>query len=172
MDWIPVGNFTRTHGLKGELKFRPYVTDREILQSMRHARIVDDEEKESDHLLERVRNQGAKWIIKIKGCNSIEDAEAYIGHTVQVALSDFPALPEGEYYWFEIIGLKVFDDTGQYHGSITRIIATGSNDVYVVEEGKRELLLPMIDSVVQEINLEERKLVFHPVEGLLEDDSL
>ena len=91
------------------------------------------------------------------------------GREVLVAREDFESLLEGEYYRFEIEGLKVFDDTGKYYGVIEDIIETGSNDVYVVRENDKEWLVPMIDSVVQSIDLEQGKLIFHCVEGLFED---
>jgi 16S rRNA processing protein RimM len=78
-------------------------------------------------------------------------------------------LPDDEYYWFEIKGLRVYDHDGHYYGNIEEIIRTGSNDVYVVRDDKRELLLPMIDSVVKKIDLKAGELIFYPVEGLLED---
>ncbi|MEE8269716.1 MAG: ribosome maturation factor RimM, partial [Nitrospinaceae bacterium] len=78
-------------------------------------------------------------------------------------------LPEGEYYWFQIEGIRVFDEEDRYYGTVNEIIVTGSNDVYVVQDGNKELLLPMIDSVVKSIDLKENKLVFHIIEGLLED---
>ena len=81
----------------------------------------------------------------------------------------FKALPDGEYYWFEIEGLNVYDEEGDYYGQVVEIIKTGSNDVYVVQDGKKEVLLPMIDSVVKVIDLEQGKLVFKNIEGLIED---
>ncbi len=95
--------------------------------------------------------------------------QKFVGQTLRVHRQDFKPLPKGEYYWFEIEGLQVYDEQGRYHGTITEIIQTGSNDVYVVRDEDRELLLPMIDSVVKSIDLKEQKLVFHIVEGLLED---
>jgi 16S rRNA processing protein RimM len=91
------------------------------------------------------------------------------GQEVLVAKEDFESLPVGEYYRFEIEGLKAFDDTGKYYGVIEDVIATGSNDVYVVREDGKEWLVPMIDSVVKSIDLEQGKLIFHCVEGLFED---
>ncbi len=169
MDWIPVGKITRTHGLKGELKFHPLFTDRDIHQHFNHVFLGEDEGSPSQMILERVRPQGSRLIIKIKGCNSIEAAQKFVGQTLRVHRKDFKHLPKGEYYWFEIEGLRVYDEQGRYHGTITEIIQTGSNDVYVVRDEDRELLLPMIDSVVKSIDLKEQKLVFHIVEGLLED---
>ena len=164
MDWIPVGRVTRTHGLKGELKFFP--TDQEDLAVQNDQKILLGE---ATFKINSVRGAKSPFIIKFEGVDSIEAAQILAGQEVLVAREDFESLPEGEYYRFEIEGLKVFDDTGKYYGVIEDIIETGSNDVYVVRENDKEWLVPMIDSVVKSIDLEKGKLIFHCVEGLFED---
>ncbi len=169
MERVSIGKFTKTHGLKGELKFHPFWDDSEILSEIKKGLLNNPIELESKFQIEQIRFQGKRWIVKIKGCDSIDQAKTFVGQTLKVSSNYFPPLPEGEYYWFEIEGLKVFDDAGRYHGIVTEIIATGSNDVYVVKDDDKELLLPMIDSVVKTIDLEKRILIFHIIEGLLED---
>ena len=164
MDWIPVGRVTRAHGLKGELKFFP--TDQEDLAVQNDQKILLGE---ATFKIKSVRGAKSPFIIKFESVDSIEAAQSLAGQEVLVAREDFESLPEGEYYRFEIEGLKVFDDTGKYYGVIEDIIETGSNDVYVVRENDKEWLVPMIDSVVQSIDLEQGKLIFHCVEGLFED---
>jgi 16S rRNA processing protein RimM len=164
MDWIPVGRVTRTHGLKGELKFFPADQDDLVVQKDQQIRL-----DETTFKIKSVRGVKLPFIVKFEGVDSIEAAQSLSGQEVLVAKEDFESLPEGEYYRFEIEGLKAFDDTGKYYGVIEEIIATGSNDVYVVRGDGKEWLVPMIDSVVQNIDLEEGKLIFHCVEGLFED---
>jgi len=164
MDWIPVGRVTRTHGLKGELKFFPADQDDLVVQKDQQIRL-----DETTFKIKSVRGVKSPFIVKFEGVDSIEAAQSLSGQEVLVAKEDFESLPEGEYYRFEIEGLKAFDDTGKYYGVIEEIIATGSNDVYVVRGDGKEWLVPMIDSVVQNIDLEEGKLIFHCVEGLFED---
>ena len=164
MDWIPVGRVTRTHGLKGELKFFPADQDDLVVQKDQQIRLG-----ETTFKIKSVRGVKSPFIVKFEGVDSIEAAQSLSGQEVLIAKEDFESLPEGEYYRFEIEGLKVFDDTGKYYGVIEEIIATGSNDVYVVRGDGKEWLVPMIDSVVQNIDLEEGKLIFHCVEGLFED---
>ena len=164
MDWIPVGRVTRTHGLKGELKFFPADQDDLVVQNDQQIRLG-----ETIFKIKSVRGAKSPFIVKFEGVDSIEAAQSLSGQEVLVAKEDFESLPEGEYYRFEIEGLKAFDDTGKYYGVIEEIIATGSNDVYVVVGDGKEWLVPMIDSVVQNIDLEEGKLIFHCVEGLFED---
>lgn len=164
MDWIPVGRVTRTHGLKGELKFYPADQDNLVVQNDQQIRLG-----ETSFKIKSVRGAKSPFIVKFDGIDSIEAAQSLSGQEVLVAREDFESLPEGEYYRFEIEGLKVFDDTGKYYGVVEDVIATGSNDIYVVRGDGKEWLVPMIDSVVQSIDLEQGKLIFHCVEGLFED---
>ena len=164
MDWIPVGRLTRTHGLKGELKFYPFEQNGITVQSGQRICLGEMQLK-----VKSVRGIKSPFILKLDGINGIEDTKSLVGQEVRVARKDFDPLPEGEFYRFEIEGLKVFDDTEKYYGVVEEIVETGSNDVYVVRGEGKEWLIPMIDSVVQTIDLEQGKLIFHCVEGLFED---
>ncbi len=164
-----MGYITKTHGLKGEVKLRPSLTDPSLVQDVRRARIVGDDGDSVETVLEKVRGQGGRWIVKFKDFKTIEQAQDLVGRSLEVYCEDFQPLPEGEYYWFQVEGLQVFDEAGRYYGTVNEIIVTGSNDVYVVKDGDKELLLPMIDSVVKSIDPKENKLIFHIIEGLLED---
>lgn len=173
MDWIPAGRVTKTHGLKGELKFYPSMEDTWIADA-KHIRLSHDNPMQDfvECHLQSIRGKDVPLIIKFKKIDSIEAAGRMVGQTLYVLRDEFPDLPGDEYYWFQIEGLRVYDEGGRYYGNIEEIIRTGSNDVYVVRDDERELLLPMIDSVVKTIDLEAGKLIFHLVEGLLEDTSI
>ena len=164
MDWISVGRVTRTHGLKGELKFFPADRDEIVIKPGQRIQFQENQSK-----VESVRGVKSPFIVKFDGINSIEAAKNLAGQEVLVAREDFEILPEGEYYRFEIEGLKAYDNTGRYYGVVEEVIATGSNDVYVVRDEGKEWLIPMIDSVVKAIDLGKGKLIFHCVEGLFED---
>lgn len=170
MDWIPVGKVTKTHGLKGELKFYPSMEEDWFagLQQVRLGKEGDAKDF-SEYNIQSFRGKDTPLIVKFKEVDGIDAAAELAGMTVYASREEFPDLPEDEYYWFQIIGLEVYDEDGRYYGRIEEIIRTGSNDVYVVRDGKKELLLPMIDTVVKTVDLEAGKLIFHPVEGLLED---
>jgi len=173
MDWISIGKVTKTHGLRGELKFYPSMDETWVV-GIKQARLSFEDPLEdfADYNIQSIRGKDRPFIIKFQGVDGIEIASNLAGQALYISRDKFPDLPENEYYWFQVEGLKVYDEVGHYHGDIEEIIRTGSNDVYVVRDGKRELLLPMIDSVVKKIDLEARKLIFHPLEGLLEDTSV
>ena len=170
MDWISVGRVTKTHGLKGELKFYPSMEDA-WFADVKHVRLSSKDPVHSftEYHIESIRGKDIPFIIKFKKIDSIEAAEGLIGQALYILRDQFPDLPNDEYYWFQIQGLRVYDEDGHYYGNIEEIIRTGSNDVYVVRGDEKELLLPMIDSVVKTVDINANKLIFHPVEGLLED---
>ena len=169
MDWVQVGYITKTHGLKEEVKLRPVVIDPNLVLGAKRARIVGEDGEPAETVLEKVRGQGGRWIVKFKDFKTIEQAQDLVGRSLEIYCEDFQPLPEGEYYWFQIEGLQVYDEADRFYGTVNEIIVTGSNDVYVVQDGDKELLLPMIDSVVKSIDTKENKLIFHVIEGLLED---
>ncbi|GJL79517.1 MAG: ribosome maturation factor RimM [Nitrospinaceae bacterium] len=172
MKWVPVGKLSRTHGLKGELKFQSFFPDSESLKSLHRLLLKGTGGQKSELEFESLRGHSSSLIIKLKGIDSVDDAKALTGRNVFALEDEFPRLPEGEYYRFQIKGLKAYDREGRYYGQVEDIIETGSNDVYVVRDGKKEILIPMIDWVVKSIDMNENKLVFDNVEGLIEDSPV
>jgi 16S rRNA processing protein RimM len=139
---------------------------------LNHLKLRGNQEQETELDIESLRGIPGKLIIKFKDIDTIDDAEAYTGQTVLAPEADFKKLPKGEYYWFQVIGLNAYDQDGRHYGQVADIIETGSNDVYVVRDGEKEILIPMIDWVVKSIDIEEKKLIFDNVEGLIEDSTV
>ena len=75
-------------------------------------------------------------------------------------------MPEGEWFHFQLLGLRVLTDQGEDLGEITDILETGSNDVYVVSEGKSEILIPALKSVINEVKLDDGVMVVSLPDGL------
>ncbi len=119
---------------------------------------------------ERARVEGVKGIVgnrcivKLAGVNDRDQAEEIRGHVLRIRRADIPPLPEGSYYDFQIIGLRVVTSGGRDLGEVRNILRTGANDIYETDEA----LIPVIDSVVQEIDLEQGRIVIEEVEGLIE----
>jgi 16S rRNA processing protein RimM len=95
-------------------------------------------------------------------------AEQLRGGYLEITREQLVPLPEGSYYIFEIIGLKVYDLDGAYLGEITDVLQTGANDVYVVETGGKPLLIPALKQVVREVDLQGRRMRVELPEGLME----
>jgi 16S rRNA processing protein RimM len=89
-----------------------------------------------------------------------------VGKDIWIDPGRLPALPVGEYYWFEILGLAVFRaDTGGLVGRVKAIMPTPAHDVYVVQEGDAEYLIPAVAAVILDIDPDQGRVVIAP-EGL------
>jgi 16S rRNA processing protein RimM len=91
-------------------------------------------------------------VAKLDGCDDRDAAAALRGRTIAVPRDALPGAQSGEYYWTDLIGLAVVNESAQLLGRITGILQTGANDVLVVA-GERERLIPFIAAVVREIDI-------------------
>ena len=108
-----------------------------------------------------------KAIVKFDSIDSPEDAEKLQGKLVEIHNNQVYALPEGQYYHFQLIGLEVWTTQGELLGYITEILPAASNDNYAVKGDKGVILIPAIEDVVKSIDLKQRRLLIEPIDGLL-----
>ena len=118
--------------------------------------------------IESCRPHKQQLVVKLATIDSVEDAEKLRGQDLTIPRSELSRLPEGQYYPFQIIGLKVVTTEGELLGHITEIMTTGSNDVYIVEGKRGEILIPAIEDVVKSIDLKKGKVVIEAIKGLLD----
>ena len=108
-------------------------------------------------------------ILKFKGYDSINDIEKYKSKDLLIFRENAVELGPDEYFITDLIGLEVMTDQGETLGVMKDVLETGANDVYVVElESGKELLVPAIGECILDVNLEERTMKIHLLEGLLE----
>ena len=103
----------------------------------------------------------------VEEVSSADEAEAYRGAEILVQ-KETVTREDDAFFWYELLGLNVYLDTGECLGSISQILTTGSNDIYVVKEGEKEVYIPAVHEVVREIDLENGKMIISPMEGLLD----
>ncbi len=163
---IGLGRISGAQGIKGAVKVRAdadaATTDPEVFAALGEVWISG----KSYQVLEARRHKN-QVLLHLADLLSRNQAEELAGLEVQGDPRRFPPLPEGEYYWFQVLGLAVVDATdGTLLGHLESIIPTPGHDVYVVRQGERELLLPAVENVIIEINLEEGVVKASPPEGL------
>ena len=154
--FVAVGRFTRPHGVRGELVFLPYVAEMGLLPDLRE-RKVGLRHRSAPGRTCRIlkwRTTHSRVLMQLQGLRDPSEAEQLRDYEIVIPSGWFPALPCGEYYWFEIEGLTVFAGDGLAMGVVTDIIHTGSNDVYVISQDGRETLVPALKDVVRAIDLE------------------
>lgn len=160
--YVAVGRILGPWGLQGELKVEP-LTDFPERFAVGHGLYVHG----VAHSIERCRWRKGKVYIKLSGIDSATTAEALRQRFLEVPEEELKPLSEGEYYQFQILGLKVCTTEGQPLGKVSQILSTGSNDVFVVHGEGGELLIPAVDDVIKEIDLNKGWMEVELVEGLL-----
>jgi len=163
--YLAIGFMRRPHGVAGEIIMDLHTDFPERIKS---GRMVYVGENHEIFTIGTVRVHGNGVLVKIKGFDSPETAGRVRNQWMYVKSSEVPALPEGKYYKHELIGLTVMTDEGEKLGVLNEVLETGANDVYtVIKEDGKEILLPAIPDVVLEVNMDDKVLKVHIIEGLL-----
>lgn len=172
MNYFKVGKIVNTQGLQGELRVLSVTdfADERFKKGSQLALFTPE-----DHLVKTVeiashRKHKNFDIIKFKNHYHINEVEKYKEHILKVAEDKLSDLAEDEFYYHEIIGLDVYENEVLL-GQIKEILQPGANDVWVVKrQGKRDLLLPYIPSVVLEVDLTAGRVQVELLEGLDDED--
>lgn len=165
MNYLEAGKIVNTHGLRGEVKLVPWTDSPQTFEEIDYVFI---KKKTGDVRLdiERLKYQKSNLIVKFDQISSIEEAEKLKNQTVYIDRDALGELPEGVYYIADIIGLAAVDESGNAVGTVVDIFNTGANDIYDIKrEGKKNLLLPVIDDVIT-VDLENERVVVKIPEGL------
>lgn len=169
--WLTVGKIVNTHGIRGELKVVPSTDFPEERFGKGSTLSVYHAERmmTKDVTVESARHHKGTYIIKLAGLDHIQDVEAFKGGQLKVRKEQLAALPEDEYYYYEIIGCTVVTETGETLGIISEILSPGANDVWVVKrEVGKPVLLPVIDEVILSVDIANKQVTVQLMEGLME----
>lgn len=168
-EYLVVGFLRRPHGLKGEIVMDVHSDFPERLKTGLTLYVGEDY---APMTLASRRPHQDGLLVRFRGVKTPEEAGYYRNTWVYVPSADRPPLPPGEYYHHQLLGIAVITDEGQNLGVLTDILETGANDVYVVQgvDG-REILLPAIPAVIIDIQVADRIMRVHPLDGLIENPS-
>jgi 16S rRNA processing protein RimM len=166
---VAVGEVLRPHGLRGEVKVRP-LTDRPRERFGRLDRCVlwePDRDRREDCRIASCRFEGETVFIRVEGVDSPEGARRFQGRLLAVSRDDVLPLAEGHFYPWQLEGAVVETRDGRPVGRFVRV-ESGAQDLWVVEDGDRQRLIPAVASIVVEVSVADRRIVIDPPEGLLE----
>lgn len=157
MTLYKVGNIVNTHGIRGELKVMA-TTDFPEERFVKGQELVIDGQKPLTVIIQTVRQHKQFFLISFKDMQNINDVEKYKGRELMIDGEDLQELDDNEFYYHEIVGLTVIDnENGETLGTVKEIMELPANDVWVVSrKGHDDIYLPYIESVVTEINLDDK----------------
>jgi 16S rRNA processing protein RimM len=163
--YLAVGSLRRPHGLRGDI-IMEVLTD--FPERLRPNTKVFVGEKHEPLTIAHLRGYNKGLLLGFKGYDTPEAIGRFRNMNVYVLTADRPGLPEGQYYHYQILGLNVLDDSGKMLGTLTEILTTGANDVYVVSQDGKELLVPAIEDVILDVDLDAKTIKVHLLPGLME----
>lgn len=165
---VLLGKIIATHGVKGQLRVFLFSGDFSSIAGIDSIMLKGPNRGMDTFEVAAAALHGKKVLLTLKNFDNINQVLHLVGRELYVRRGQLPELPEGEYYWSDLMGLRVVTDRGETLGTLTEIIATGSNDVYVVKGNDREYLIPALEDVVLEVNLDDGVMKVSPLEGLLD----
>ena len=169
LDLFRVGVIANTHGVKGEVKVFPTTDAPERFKKLKSV-ILDAKREKITLEIQSARFFKNLVIVKFKGIDDINDIEKYKGCDLYVTRENATQLDEGEYYIADLIDMKVVNDEGKVLGVLYDVMQTGANDVFVVNlnDSDKELLLPNIPECVLNVDLEQKVITVHVLDGLMD----
>lgn len=165
-DFIIIGLLRRAHGVKGEIFLQPVSDMPERFKALEHVLLRHGGVTE-EISVEGVRSEGDRILLKLKGIDDRTAAETLSGAEIGVSKKDVYPVPEGTYYVFELIGCRVVGTNGRDVGVIDEVWNMPANDVLAVKTPAGEVLIPVVKSVVKQVDLENKVVEIEEIEGLL-----
>ena len=162
--FLTIGEITKPHGVKGEVKVFPLTDDINRFKKLKRVFI---EGKEVKVLYVTVGSDRA--IMRLEGCESMDDAEKLRKKTLEVPREEAVKLEEDAYFIEDLKDCVVFDLDGVELGPVAEVIQTGANDVYWIKKPK-ELLIPAIKDVVTKVDVEAGQVIIKPVREWMDED--
>jgi 16S rRNA processing protein RimM len=162
-----IGQIVSTQGLKGEVRVYSYTDDIYRFDDLETFYLGKD--LENKWIVEKVRYKGNMVIMKIKGIDTVEEAEKLKNKFMYVSRDEGRELEEGEFFISDMIGIDVYTVDGQHIGVLDDVLQYAANDVYVVKGAEnKEYMIPAMLKFVPTIDMNERKMIIDPIAGMLD----
>ncbi|UCD80342.1 MAG: 16S rRNA processing protein RimM [Desulfobacterales bacterium] len=165
--YVLIGEIIGTHGIKGAHKIRSYAESTEVFEPGRSILVRESSGRETHREINWVNPHKRTPLLSFKGIDDRNQAQLLAGAALFIPKAELPQLENGSFYWIDLIGMEVYTTADEYLGRLESIIETGSNDVYVVQDKKKEVLIPALESVVVDIDLEQKRMRVDLPEGLI-----
>jgi 16S rRNA processing protein RimM len=165
---LRIGRVTGAHGLHGALRFKLDNPQSEILPTIGRVWLERDGSSREFRLIGVTRLGAGSVRIMLEGIGDATAADALKGSAFAVAVSDLPPTGPREFYYFQTLGCDVFTSTGERIGTVAEVFSNGAHDIFTVRDGAREILVPVIDDIVRDIDISGRRITIEAVPGLLD----
>ena len=164
---LEIGQIVNTFGIKGMVKVKHFTDDIKRFDYLEKI-YIEKNNTQKEYEIEEVKYHKDMVLIKFKGIDTVEQAELLRNAYLTISRDSVEKLEEGRYYIVDMLGLEVYTDEQVLLGTLDDIFNTGSNDIYVVKDKQgKQILLPAIQDVIKQIDMENRKMIVHLLPGLV-----
>jgi 16S rRNA processing protein RimM len=165
-EYITIGRFGRPRGVSGEIYIIPATDDPDRFLELTDIMAVGKDKRRQLHL-ESVAIIGGRPVVKVEGIGSREEAAQLTNLSVEIPFDKVRPLPEGSYYQFDLVGCQAVGTDGVEYGIIEEVLFYPANDIYRIKSDRfGEVLFPVVDRFVVEVDIDGRRIVIRPPEGL------
>ena len=165
---IPLGRLVNTHGVRGELRLLPYAFPCHTLKKDITVFLQDQHGRTQPCIVDKARPRAPFVLIKLRGIDSLEQAQSLREMIITVEETLLPPLQTGEFYYYQVIGLQARTVSGKDIGVITQVFFSGGHDIWIVQQGEKEYLIPVTEEVVRTIDITGGYVTIEPLAGLLD----
>ncbi len=168
-EFLEAGKIVGTHGVAGMVRIQSWCDSNEFFCKFK--KLFLNESGTGEIAVSSSKPHGNVVIAKLKGYDSIDVAETLRNKIVYVNRNQMN-LEEGAYLIQDLIGCSVFDiDNNAFLGKICDVSKTGANDVWHIENNSREYLIPKIDDIVKQVDIDNEKVLIKPIKGIFDDEN-
>lgn len=168
VEYFEIGHISNTHGLKGEIKVRPFTSNKKDYEKLKNV-LVGANNRFEEYTIESVRYQQDIVLLKFKNIDTIELAEKLKGKYINIPRELAKQLEDDEFFIADLIGCEIYQN--ELLGVVDDVFTSGASDVYVIKrKGKKDLLLPAIASVIKNIDVVNKRIDVEIPRGLEDDE--
>ncbi len=169
-EFLVIGQITKPHGVRGELRVDVTTEEPTRFFNLEKVHIAKNERITPEEIeVDSARFHQDKVLIKFVGYNYRDQVEHFRKWLILVPTDQAIPLEEGEFFYYQLVGMAIETDEGESLGEVIEVIQTGANDVFVVAHPERgELLIPDTEEVVTHIDSDLRKITVHVIPGLFD----
>ena len=167
-DFVIIGKITRPHGVRGTLRVAPITDDPQRFQLLSKIYIHNENGPRTEYNISTVQIANRYILLKLQDINTRNEAEPLRGCYIEIPRQECLPLPEGEHYYFELIGFSVVSNQGKVIGELHDVYSYPANDIYVVRNKNKEILIPAVDEFIEQVDYKTGIITINPIDGLLD----
>lgn len=167
MKYLEVGKIVSTHGIKGEVRVKSDTSFSDERFKINNTLFLKKDGKYLKIKINSYRQHKGFDMITFNDYNNINDVLEFVNCSLYIDKDNLEKLDDGSFYFDDLIGLDTYTDTLELIGPIVDIMEVPQGQILIIKKNDKEVLVPFVDEFIKEVDIENKKVVITPIEGLL-----